>query len=358
MADDKNWWKRKGNLMFRSEADRLHYDSLPETTPQENRSMGLLMKIAMEVREDEHNPDDYFTDDKGGEWHNDCPTNPYGENFHPDGEPFIPDAFIDDYETALIREVEDNSKAYALLNEYLHISFPYESDHIKTMTLVIFSKFMQIDFSDVLDLVAMHPTKPSTTGFSKLRKELQGVNKKILTDVIMDYIQMMKEAGMPSINEDHIIAMKDKGMTTLAEFWHIYGTMAFLVNGGEFDHEQPHNNANEQALIRFTSKISDDKTVLYPLLTYLYSEWANNKDWLKQDQEEQDNHSMFHDDAVIESDLGYAGMMYAKRKLEPWRRRQEDIKYNLNIDRQKDWQEFKESKQDDLNAFIKNKYYT
>ena len=39
------------------------------------------MKIAMEVRTDEWNPDDYFTDDKGGEWHVDCPTNPYGKNF-------------------------------------------------------------------------------------------------------------------------------------------------------------------------------------------------------------------------------------------------------------------------------------
>ena len=33
-------------------------------------------------------------------------------------------------------------------------------------------------------------------------------------------------------------------------------------------------------------------------------------------------------------------------------------KIALNIDKQKDWQESKESKQDDLNAFIKNKYYT
>lgn len=319
----------------------------------------LLVKIIHNVFEDEYNPKDWFTDDQGGEWHVDCPTNPYGDNFQDidgDMEAFNPISWVNDYRDAIY---ELDNIEYFLLHEYLYIQYPHDSKHIRTLTFVHFAKLMDIDFSDVLDLVAMHPSKPSTTGLSKLQKELQGVNKKILTDMIMDYIQMMKDAGMPSINEDHIIAMKDKGMTTLAEFWHIYGTMSFLVDGGEFFHEQPHNNANEQALIRFTSKISSDYTVLYPLLTYLYSEWANNKDWLKQDQEEQDSYSMFnHDDAVIESELGYAGMMYAKRKLEPWRRRQEDEQYNLNIDRQKDWQEFKESKQDDLNAFIKNKYYT
>ena len=356
MADDKNWWKRKGDLMFRSEADRLAYDSIPDFTPKEEMQLGLTMLIHQKVIEDAYNPDDYS--DSGGEFHNDSTANPHSIDFQPHAEDLDLNAYLDDYLGQIVLSAEEGNK-YALLNEYLYVLFPIESDHINTMTLVIFAKLMDIDFSDVMDLVAMHPSKPSTTGLSKLRKELQGVNKKILTDVIMDYIQMMKDAGMPSINEDHIIAMKDKGMTTLAEFWHIYGTMAFLVDGGEFDDEQPHNNANEQALIRFKSKISDDKTVLYPLLTYLYSEWANNKDWLKQDQEEGDDYSMFnHDDALIESDLGYAGMMYAKRKLEPWRRHQEDIKYNLNIDRQKDWQEFKESEQDDLNAFIKNKYYT
>ena len=360
MADDKNWWKRKGSLMFRSEADRLHYDSLPETTPQENRSMGLLMKIAMEVREDEHNPDDYFTDDKGGEWHNDCPTNPYGENFHPDGEPFIPDAFIDDYETALIREVEDNSKAYALLNEYLHISFPYESDHIKTMTLVIFSKFMQIDFSDVLDLVAIHPTKTSTTGFSKLSKELQGVNKKILTDVIMDYIQMMKDAGMPSINEDHIIAMKDKGMTTLAEFWHIYGTMAHLVDGNNDRHfvisEMTNANANHSALKRFKEKITDDKNVLYPLLAYLYSQWANDEDWKEQTNNIQNAIPGSGGEQEYFNDLGYSGLMYAQDNLEHYRWK--DNGYHLYKNRKEDWNEFKDSNFDSLDDFIKNKYFS
>jgi hypothetical protein len=102
MADDKNWWERKGSLMFRSEAERLHYDFLPEITPKENMQTALFTKIILNIWKDEHNPDDYFTDDKGGEWHNDCPTNPYGENFHPEGEPFIPDAFIDEYDKELI----------------------------------------------------------------------------------------------------------------------------------------------------------------------------------------------------------------------------------------------------------------
>lgn len=319
----------------------------------------LLLKIFRNIWEDEYNPEDWFTDDLGGEWHVDCPTNPYGDNFQDiDGnmEPYNPIAWFKDLQAGIW--VLDNIE-YFLLHEYLYIGYPHDSKHIRTLTFVHFAKLMDIDFSDVLELVAMHPSNPSTTGLSKLQKELQGVNKKILTDIIIDYIQMMKDAGMPSVNEGHIIAMKDKGMTTLAEFWHIYGTMAFLVDGGKFDGEQPHNNANEHALIRFKSNISDDKTMLYPLLTYLYSEWANDKDWLKQDQEEEQTHHMLGGhETVLESELGYAGMMYAKRKLEPWRRRQEDMKYNLNIDRHKDWQEFIESEQDDLNAFIKNKYYT
>jgi hypothetical protein len=319
----------------------------------------LLLKIIHNIWADEYNPKDWFTDDKGGEWHVDCPTNPYGDNFQDvdgDMEPYNPLTWVEDYQDVTYQL--DNME-YFLLHEYLYIQYPHDSEHIRTLTFVHFAKLMDIDFSDVLDLVAMHPSKPSTTGLSKLQKELLGVNKKVFTDIIMDYIELLKEAGMPSINEDHIIAMKDKGMITIAEFWHIYGTMALLVNGGEFDHEQPHNNANEQAMIRFTSKISDDKTVLYPLLTYLYQEWANDKEWLKQDQEEEQNYSMFdQSEAEVQSELGYAGIMYAKRKLEPWRRRQEEEQYNLNIERQKDWQEFTESEQDDLNAFIKNKYYT
>lgn len=359
MADDKNWWKRKGNLMFRSEAERLHYDSLPEITPKENMQTALFMKIIMNIWQDEHNPDDYFTDDKGGEWHKDCPTNPYGENFHPEGEPFIPDAFIDEYDKALIDELYSQDKAYATLNEYLYTVFPTESDHIKTMTLVIFSKFMQIDFSDVLDLVAMHPTKPSTTGFSKLRKELQGVNKKILTDVIMDYIQMMKDAGMPSINEDHIIAMKDKGMTTLAEFWHIYGTMAFLVNGEEEKdyrlYDMENQNAHDSALKRFREKISDDKNVLYPLLAYLHSQWANDKDWAEQTEEIQACIPGTDREAEFLNDLGYSGMMFAQDNLENYRG---DVQHNMYPNRKEDWNEFKDSNFDSLDDFIKNKYFT
>ena len=359
MADDKNWWKRKDGLMFHSEADRLHYDSLPETTPQENRSMGLLMKILLEVRTDERNPDDY-SDDADGILHNDCPTNPHSKNWHPEGEAFIPDAFIDDYELALIRDGEDN-KAYGLLNEYLYMSFPYESDYIKTMTLVIFADFMQIDFSDVLDLVAMHPTKPSTTGFSKLSKELQGVNKKILTDVIMDYIQMMKEAGMPSINEDHIIAMKDKGMTTLAEFWHIYGTMANLLDGTSDSYyfrlsEMANANVNRSALKRFKEKISDDKNVLYPLLAYLYSQWANDKDWKQQTNRIQNAIPGSGGEHEFFNDLGYSGLMYAQDNLEHYRWK--DNGYHLYKNRKEDWNEFKDSDFESLDNFIKNKYFT
>ena len=358
MADDKNWWKRKGNLMFHSEAERLHYDSI-EATPQENRILGLLTKIALAVKTDEYNPDDY-TDDADGVLHNDCPTNPFGKNFHPEGEPLIPEAWIDEYELAVIGETEEG-KGYALLNEYLYIIFPTESDHIKTMTLVIFAKLMDIDFSDVLDLVAMHPTKPSTTGFSKLSKELQGVNKKVFTDVVMDYIAMMKEVKMPSINEDHIIAMKDKGMTTLAEFWHIYGAMAFLVDGDD-DYmrmgDMDNTTAHEMALKRFENNISNDKNVLYPLLAYLYGEWAEDKDWLEQEREIQDHIPSQYGIHEFEyfNDLGYEGMMYAQNCLENTYRR--DDAYHLYKNRKEDWNEFQKSTFDTVEEFIKNKYFT
>ena len=142
MADDKNWWKRKDGLMFHSEADRLHYDSLPKTTPQENRSMGLLMKIVLNVWADEHNPEDYFTDDKGGEWHVDCPTNPYGDNFQDidgDMEAFNPISWVNDYRDAIY---ELDNIEYFLLHEYLYIQYPHDSKHIRTLTFVHFVHFV------------------------------------------------------------------------------------------------------------------------------------------------------------------------------------------------------------------------
>lgn len=348
MADDKNWWKRKGDLMFRSEADRLAYDSIPDFTPKEEMQMGLVMLIHQKVIEDAYNPDDYS--DSGGEFHNDSPANPHSKNFRPDVSDLNPNAYLDDYLNHIVESGEEGTK-HALLNEYLYVLFPIESDYINTMTLVIFANLMDIEFSDVLDLVAMHPTKPSTKGFSKLSKELQGVNKKILTDVIMDYIQMMKDAGMPSINEDHIIAMKDKGLTTLAEFWHIYGTMANLVDEGAT------YNANESALKRFREKISDDKNVLYPLLAYLYSQWANDKDFM-----ESFKLSLRHTDGFngVEAEyfdnVGYSGLMYAKKVLE--NPRWAEHGFNLYKNRKEDWNEFKDSNFDSLDDFIKNKYFT
>ena len=191
----------------------------------------LLWRIVNGIILDSHNEDDWFSDDQGNSWHVDDKSNPYSEDYDPDFDPegidFNP--ISDTYPARLCDDDLDGKDiSYALLNEYLYTTFPHDSDHIKAMTFVIFSRLMKIDFSDVLDLVAMHPTKHSTTGLSKLRNELQGVNKKVFTDVVMDYIAMMKEAGMPSINEEHLIATKDR-YSTLAEFWHIYGAMAFLL---------------------------------------------------------------------------------------------------------------------------------
>jgi hypothetical protein len=348
MADDKNWWKRKGDLMFRSEADRLAYDSIPDFTPKEEMQLGLTMLIHQKVIEDAYNPDDYS--DSGGEFHNDSTANPHSIDFQPHAEDLDLNAYLDDYLGQIVLSAEEGNK-YALLNEYLYVLFPIESDHINTMTLVIFAKLMDIDFSDVMDLVAMHPSKPSTTGLSKLRKELQGVNKKILTDVIMDYIQMMKDAGMPSINEDHIIAMKDKGLTTLAEFWHIYGAMAKLVD------EDTNYDANESALKRFREKISDDKNVLYPLLAYLYSQWANDKDFMESFKLSLRQTDGFNGlEAEYFDNVGYSGLMYAKKVLE--NPRWAEHGFNLYKNRKEDWNEFMDSNFDSLDDFIKNKYFT
>ncbi|MDA1037530.1 MAG: hypothetical protein O3C35_04180 [Proteobacteria bacterium] len=335
---------------------------------------------------------------------------------------YNPDAYLDDYLDKIVISGEEGTK-HALLNEYLYVLFPIESDHINTMTLVIFAKLMDIDFSDVLDLVAMHPTKHSTTGLSKIRKELQGVNKKVFTDVVMDYIEMMKEAGMPLINEEHLIATKDR-YSTLAEFWHIYGAMANLVDKGanydanesalkrfreklsslaegiEYENFEDFKqklevikeqyfaskavvaesvdkganydanesalkrfnahragDANESALKRFREKISDDKNVLYPLLAYLYSQWANDRDFF-----ENFKLSLLHTDGFngVEAEyfdtVGYSGLMYAKKVLE--NPRWAEHGFNLYKNRKEDWNEFKESKLDSLDDFIKNKYFT
>ena len=326
----------------------------------------LIVNILFKIREDEYNPDDWFTDDEGGEWHKDCPTNPYGGNFQDidgDMKAYNPIAWVDGYHKEFIPDIiefradlnpdDDYIPGLHLLHEYLYLNSPYDSDHVRTLTLLHYSKFMGIDFSDVLDLVAMHPSKPSTTGLSKLRSELQGVNKKVFTDVVMDYIAMMKEMGMPSINETHIIGTKDKGLTTLSEFWHIYGAMAHLSNGdgaligGNTD-------AHEQALIRFREKISNDNNVLYPLLAYLYSEWANDKEWLQQNA---DNFEGALDGSVKMNyaELGYGGLMFAKNELEV---RDNDDTYKTNPNRQADWNEFNDTDMVDFSLFIQKKYYT
>jgi hypothetical protein len=326
----------------------LAYDSIPDFTPKEEMQLGLTMLIHQKVIEDAYNPDDYS--DSGGEFHNDSTANPHSIDFQPHAEDLDLNAYLDDYLGQIVLSAEEGNK-YALLNEYLYVLFPIESDHINTMTLVIFAKLMDIDFSDVMDLVAMHPSKPSTTGLSKLRKELQGVNKKILTDVIMDYIQMMKDAGMPSINEDHIIAMKDKGLTTLAEFWHIYGAMAKLVD------EDTNYDANESALKRFREKISDDKNVLYPLLAYLYSQWANDKGFMESFKLSLRQTDGFNGlEAEYFDNVGYSGLMYAKKVLE--NPRWAEHGFNLYKNRKEDWNEFMDSNFDSLDDFIKNKYFT
>ena len=323
----------------------------------------LLWRIVNGILLDSHNEDDYFTDDEGNSWHVDDKSNPYSEDFDPDFDPegidFNP--ISDTYPARLCDDDLDGKDiSYALLNEYLYTSFPHDSDHIKTMTFVIFSRLMKIDFSDVLDLVAMHPTKHSTTGLSKLQKELQGVNKKVFTDVVMDYIAMMKEAGMPSINEEHLMATKDR-YSTLAEFWHIYGAMAFLLEdaGNPKIPGMLNENANSSALERFKKKITDDKNVLYPLLAYLYSQWAEEDKWLKQTEDIQDAipDGLEGASTYMVSRLGYAGLMYARDNLENPRNRDKQGA-NVYKNREADWNEFIESKAEDLNTFIKNKYFT
>ena len=320
----------------------------------------LFMRMLNNAYYDVWDDNDWFSDDKGGQWHVDCPTNPYGDKgYDPDAEPYNPIAWIDDYcDKYLQDEHAGKDISYALLNEYLYTTFPNDSAHIKTLTLVIFSRLMKIDFSDVLDLVAMHPTKHSTTGLSKLRNELQGVKKKVFADVVMDYIAMMKEAGMPSINEEHLIATKDR-YSTLAEFWHIYGAMAFLVHEEDDAQRFPGEenlNANYIAIERFKAKVSDDLNVLYPLLTYLYSQWAEDENWLKATKEIQDNIPYRDLDAPFMERLGYPGLMYARDKLEPFTKRNKEPGAYQN--READWNEFIESKAEDLNTFIKNKYFT
>jgi len=338
--------------------------------------LALVNDIIFKIIGDEHNPFDWVADDKGNEWHKDCPKNPYGDNFQDvdgDMEAYNPIAWVDNYNGEFLSDIiefrttlnpdDDYIPGLHLLHEYLYLNFPYDSEHIKTLTLLNYSKFMEIDFSDVLDLVAMHPSKPSTTGLSKLRSELQGVNKKVFTDVVMDYIAMMKEMGMPSINETHIIGTKDKGLTTLAEFWHIYGAMAFLVDGKDEEDfrlgdDMANANANHSALKRFREKISDDKNVLYPLLAYLYSQWANDKDWLEQDREIQNAIPRIGYEHEFMNDLGYGGMMFAKDNLET--AREYEGTYKANKNRQADWNEFNDTDNDivDFCVFIQKKYYT
>ena len=332
--------------------------------------LALVNDIIFKIIGDEHNPFDWVADDKGNEWHKDCPKNPYGDNFQDvdgDMEAYNPIAWVDNYNGEFLSDIiefrttlnpdDDYIPGLHLLHEYLYLNFPYDSEHIKTLTLLNYSKFMEIDFSDVLDLVAMHPSKPSTTGLSKLRSELQGVNKKVFTDVVMDYIAMMKEMGMPSINETHIIGTKDKGLTTLAEFWHIYGAMAHLISGEDCGSESIKNiDAHQQALNRFREKISGDFNVLYPLLAYLYSEWANDKEWLQQNA---DNFEGALDGSVKMNyaELGYGGLMFAKNELEV---RDNDDTYKANPNRQADWNEFNDTDNVivDFSLFIKKKYYT
>jgi hypothetical protein len=330
--------------------------------------LALVLNIIFKIRGDEYNPFDWVTDDKGGEWHKDCPTNPYGDNFQDidgDMEAYNPNAWVDDYIEEFMPDIiesrttlnpdDDYIPGLHLLHEYLYLSSPYDSDHIRTLTLLHYSKFMGIDFSDVLDLVAMHPSKPSTTGLSKLRSELQGLNKKVFSDVVADYIVMMKEAGMPSVNETHIIGTKDKGLTTLAEFWHIYGAMAHLISGEDCGTGSIKNiDAHQQALIRFREKISGDYNVLYPLLAYLYSQWANDKDWLEQTNR-MTNVSREDDEKIVYDELGYAGLMFAKDELEV---RNNEGTCRANINRGADWDEFNDSDMVDFSVFIQKKYYT
>ena len=140
--------------------------------------------------------------------------------------------------------------------------------------------------------------------------------------------------------------------------------MAVVVNGFDIDHA-PNQEAHKQALSRFKEKITDDKTVLYPLLANLYQHWAEDEGWRKQQDANERMWSPSHFEDILAS-TGYAGLMYAKEQLEPWRIHDPMTEFaSMNPNRKKDWHEFVESnglfgetKGEALNSFIKNKYFT
>ena len=121
------------------------------------------------------------------------------------------------------------------------------------------------------------------------------------------------------------------------------------------ENQNAHYNAHYSALKRFREKISDDKNVLYPLLAYLYSQWANDKDWRKQADEIRGAIPGVGHEREFFGELGYSAMMFAQDNLESSRG---DKQYHMYPNRKEDWNEFKKSNFESLDDFIKNKYFT
>ena len=127
-------------------------------------------------------------------------------------------------------------------------------------------------------LIKNHSSKPSTTGITKkLEKHTPITAGKYFQDAIADYIELQKELGIPTIDED----LNSSGRLNFAKFWWLYGTTAHSLNPYEYG-TSARTNIFLSAFERFKEKVTDDEAILYPMLQYLYNEYSEDADFIKE----------------------------------------------------------------------------
>ena len=325
----------------------------------------LMEKILQDVVDDEYLKDEWFSDDEGNSWLEDIPANPYGDNYDPDYIEPEYKPWLWDYRRAVVNvetegdEIDAECLSWMLMHEYGYF-MENDSNHMKAFTLHAFATSMGLEFSDLLDVFALHPSKPSIKGLSKLTDEFQGIEKQVKADMVRDYIAMQKEAYFPLINEDNILTANSKGyLGSIAEFWHTYGALAYTLSENEVSEIRP-PTFFLAGLERFKENISDDENILYPLVTYLYNKMADNKDFRDEWEGYFDeyNETLTADPSLkVYSEVGYSALVFADAVIRPLYGRRGGVTSTYE-NREADFKEFLESDAENIGKFIRKKYYS
>lgn len=280
------------------------------------------------------------------------------KSWPPHRDPF--DSDLEDY----FNGFDEISRSFHLIfHEYLFLIYPDQSDCMRAVYFMMFNELLNKEDIDLVELASLHPSKPNTNNLIKHIKKnkftFQGAPKNVQQELIDDYIAMMKEARLPIIDEEKIHHMVTKG-SSISQFWHIYGAMAFLLSrkDTEYFSEQISFSC---ALDRY-KKVTNDEDKVFNLLSYLCDEFANDKNWLKYNISERYTDL---DNAMY--DRGYSGITYAESLMNS------NNSYNnydyfdsfvystpKNKTRREDLRQFIDSRfkyKNNISNYIKEKYY-